>query len=401
MKCALTRECKDGRKILVLQGMVDTIRLRYNTGIRLFDKEWNQDKQQCINKAISKEVNLKISEIKAAADRYLATCKGVSQDNFILFMKQQFNTTPKERKTFFSELELFIEKAPQRKNKEGANISDGTIRRYKFLVTTLKEFENKRGKRLSFETFDKSTLDEYQEYLLTYRDLSQNTLHRYFRELKSIFRFAEKDFDVNQDYKSYRIKTVKTDKVALTNEEVKKIFEFDCNNVNYLQNARDLFIVGCCTGLRFSDVSKLNDNMIQDDIIRLHQQKTGKLVEIPLHPKLKEMIETRGLPHPITSQKLNYYLREICQLLEINTPIEIKEVKGGKRIIRTVPKYELIKSHTARRTFATMLYKAGLPPRIIMGFTGHTSMEVFMNYVIIDNDDKMNALKKVWEQTNV
>ena len=78
-------------------------------------------------------------------------------------------------------------------------------------------------------------------------------------------------------------------------------------------------------------------------------------------------------------------------------PIEIKRVVGGHREVRTVPKYELIKSHTARRTFASMLYKAGVPPRIIMGFTGHSSLDVFMNYVIIDNEDRMNAVRKVWE----
>lgn len=399
MKCYLTRQCKDGRKILVLMGNVENMRLRFNTGIKLYPNEWNADKQQCTNKKISKEINLRISELRANAERYLATrSKGVSQDNFIKFMEESDGGTVRTQITFFGELDKFMQKCPFRKNKDGETIAESTVKRYQWIVETLKEFEKYRGKRLSFDALDTDTLDEYQEYVLKFRNLSQNTLHRYFRELKSILNFVSRYVDVNPAYKSYRIKTVKVDKVALTWEEANKIFEFDCDGHKFLQNARDLFIVGCCTGLRFSDVSKLNEGMIQDDIIRLHTKKTGALVEIPLHPKLKEMIETRGLPHPITSQKLNNYLRQICQLLGFDQPIEIKKVVGGKREVRTVPKYELIKSHTARRTFASMLYKAGIPPRIIMGFTGHSSLDVFMNYVIIDNEDRMNAVKKVWEQ---
>lgn len=78
-------------------------------------------------------------------------------------------------------------------------------------------------------------------------------------------------------------------------------------------------------------------------------------------------------------------------------PVEVKKVVGGKREVKMVPKYELIKSHTARRTFATMLYKAGVPPRIIMGFTGHQNLDVFMNYVIITQEDRLKAVQKVWE----
>lgn len=397
MKCYLKKECKDGRRQLVMQETRENMRLSFNTGIKLAPEDWNQDKQQCINRRISKEINLRIAELRSMAERYLATCRGVSQDAFMRWMIKEDGGEVIEQATFFGELEKFMEKCPYRKNKDGETIADRTVARYEWVIKTLKEFEKHRGVRLTFATFDTNTLEEYQEFLLKYRNLAQNTLHRYFRELRAMFNFVGRTVEVNPAYKTYRVKLVKTDKVALTMDEVNKIFEFDCLGQKSLQNARDLFIVGCCTGLRLSDVSRLGEASISDDVIRLHQQKTGGLVEIPLHPKLKEMLETRGLPHPISGQKLNTYLRQICQLLDINTPIEVKTVKGGKREVRILPKYELIKSHTARRTFATMLYKAGVPPRIIMGFTGHSSLDVFMNYVIIDNEDRMNAVRKVWE----
>lgn len=397
MKCYLKKECKDGRRQLVMQETRENMRLSFNTGIKLAPEDWNQDKQQCTNKRISKEINLRIAELRSMAERYLATCRGVSQDGFMRWMIKEDGGEVIEQATFFGELEKFMEKCPYRKNKDGETIADRTVARYEWVIKTLKEFEKNRGVRLTFATFDTNTLEEYQEFLLKYRNLAQNTLHRYFRELRAMFNFVGRTVEVNPAYKTYRVKLVKTDKVALTKEEVEKIFDFDCMGNGALQNARDLFIVGCCTGLRLSDVSRLGEAVINNDVLRMHTLKTGALVEIPLHPKLKEMLETRGLPHPISGQKLNTYLRQICQLLEINTPIEVKTVRGGKREVRILPKYELIKSHTARRTFATMLYKAGVPPRIIMGFTGHSSLDVFMNYVIIDNEDRMNAVRKVWE----
>lgn len=397
MKCYLGRECKDGRRVLILQGNAENIRLRFNTGIRLFPSEWNQDKQQCTNRKISKEINVKIGDLKVLADKYLATCKGVSQDQFLRYMEMETGGVVVEQKSFFGEIEKFLERCPYRKNLAGEEIADGTVNRYKFVVKTLRDFEKESGRKLTFANLDRDCLDDYRDWLLKYRNLAQNTLHRYFRELRAILNYCSKENEINPAFREYKVKLVKTDKVALTKDEVDMIFNYDCMGLPYLLNARDLFIVGCCTGLRFSDVSQLNEGMIHGDVIRLHTKKTGTLVEIPLHPKLKEMLETRGLPHPISGQKLNVYLRRICQLVGIDQPIEIKRVVGGHREVRTVPKYELIKSHTARRTFASMLYKAGVPPRIIMGFTGHSSLDVFMNYVIIDNEDRMNAVRKVWE----
>lgn len=397
MKCYLERECKDGRRQLVLQGTVENMRLRFNTGIKLFPGEWNQNKQQCTNRLISKEINLKIGELKADAERYLATCKGVSQDHFIRWMAKQNGEAVVAPESFFEVLDKFLEKCPFRKNQSGETIDDHTVARYRFVLNTLKDFEKESGRKLSFHSLDANCLDEYQDWLLKRRNLAQNTLHKYFKILRAVLNWVAKEREVNPAYKTYRIKTVKTDKVALTQEEIDRIFSFDCLGSAALMNARDLFIVGCCTGLRYSDVSLLREGMIQGNIIRMHTKKTGTLVEIPLHPKLKEMIETRGLPRPISGPKLNQYLRQICQLLEIDQPVEVKKVVGGKRDVKMVPKYELIKSHTARRTFATMLYKAGVPPRIIMGFTGHQNLDVFMNYVIITQEDRLKAVQKVWE----
>ena len=135
---------------------------------------------------------------------------------------------------------------------------------------------------------------------------------------------------------------------------------------------------------------------VDEEIIRLHTQKTGQEVEIPIHPRIKEIFAKGNYCHPISNARYNQYLKELGELAKIDTPVEIKKTKGGKRIILNEPKWKFITSHTGRRTFCSLLYMKGVDSRLIMNFSGHHSVSAFERYICLDNKQKNELLKRYW-----
>jgi integrase len=146
-----------------------------------------------------------------------------------------------------------------------------------------------------------------------------------------------------------------------------------------------LFIIACDTGLRFSDLIELrNENIINNgSVIRIRTQKTGEVVIIPLKGKVKEILKKyEGIPpQAISNQKMNEYLKELGEMAELIEDVVISLTKGGTRQTETFKKFELITTHTARRSFATNAYLQNVPTISIMKITGHTTAKSFLKYI--------------------
>ena len=117
-----------------------------------------------------------------------------------------------------------------------------------------------------------------------------------------------------------------------------------------------MFLVGCYTGLRYSDYSILKPENIREGFIQITQIKTKDLVVIPVHDAVNRIIAQYGgwLPKSISNQKTNDYLKDIGEM----TPCLSKEVtrsftKERKQQQTRHTKWELLTTHTARRSFAT------------------------------------------------
>ena len=121
--------------------------------------------------------------------------------------------------------------------------------------------------------------------------------------------------------------------------------------------------------------------------------KTGKLVIIPIHFRVMEILNKYkfDLPRSISNQKMNDYLKIIGHKAGINDPISMSKIEGGIRVTRTSPKHELISTHTARRSGATNMYLAGISTLSIMKITGHKTEKAFMRYIQMTEED--NAIK--------
>jgi integrase len=149
--------------------------------------------------------------------------------------------------------------------------------------------------------------------------------------------------------------------------------------------------------LRFSDYSRIKKEHIQENngrkYIDMITKKTGERVIIPIRWELDEILKKYKYDIPKTyEQKVNKYIKEIGEIAEINDNIELESTKGGLKVNQVIPKYKLIKTHTARRSGATNMYLAGIPTIDIMKITGHKKESSFLRYICIDKEQTATNL---------
>lgn len=271
-------------------------------------------------------------------------------------------------------------------------------------LTLLKEFESTKNKKVTFERVNLDFYNDFVEYLTRIKKYSPNTIGKHIANIKLFMNEAtERGFNTKFDYKSKRFKTTSetVESIYLTEEELLKIYRHDFSKSKKLEKTRDLFIIGCFTGLRFSDFSQLRIENIKDEQINVKTQKTGERVVIPIHWTVKEILnkysETlTGLPRPISNQKMNEYLKDIGEKVELNEKIFLTTTKGGFKVQTSVAKHDLMTTHTARRSFATNLFLNGFPPISIMKITGHKTEKSFMKYIKISQEENAKLLRLHW-----
>ncbi len=191
---------------------------------------------------------------------------------------------------------------------------------------------------------------------------------------------------------------LKIHRLNITPESVVKIYpkirtQNLARKIKGLENARSRFLIGAFTGLRVSDFNNLVETDFSGNFIKVTTQKTLKPVVIPIHPVIREIIGNGfKINQRISEQKINDHIKEVCQLAEINTPVTVTRTHAGRSIKSTLPKYQLVSTHTARRSAATNMYKAGIPAISIMKITGHTTEKSFMKYIKISLEENAEML---------
>lgn len=197
-------------------------------------------------------------------------------------------------------------------------------------------------------------------------------------------------YHTNTDYRSFKKFDMTGDSIALTQEEVDKLWHLKL----YLpeeKKARDLFIAGVYTAARFSDYSRLTkDNISADGNISFIQAKTGSKVIIPAASRLLQILERNGgsVPH-LSMAVFNRTLKKVCKKAGLIDTVILSKSRGAKTEEVRVPKYEAVSSHTARRTGCTLLYLSGVPTRRVMMISGHQTEAAFFRYIRVTQ--KQNA----------
>ncbi len=291
--------------------------------------------------------------------------------------------------------------------------SPKTISIYRRSCEILRLFETKIWHQKIF--FDDITIDFYykwKEFVIKEFEFTNNTINKHTGLLKLFLsEAARKRLHSNIIFtdKDFTTPRVPSDSIYLSETEIIELLRLDLSNNERLEKVRDLFVIGCKTGLRFSDLTQLTDNVISKDLSTIHISysiKTGGSIDIPIHETVatifKKYKAKTGFYSPafISNQKMNDYLKEIGRLAGFDDNITISKKSGHNLIKKVFKKYELISTHTARRSFATNEYLKGTPPYFIMAITNHKTEKAFLTYIKITQSEYAKKLGEMWKSNN-
>lgn len=309
-------------------------------------------------------------------------------------------------------------------------LNDGKIN-HKWAVNTAKKFGTLRkhimkfNENITLDDWDRETFDAYVHFdanelqMLDVSISKELTMIRWYLEWCVAREYT--NVVVYRTYKA-RLKDTKKPVVFLNKEELLKLYNFkipkngtevvlhDMNGEEYtkvveekasLDKVRDLFCFCAFTSLRYSDMAQLQRNHINDGIIHITTIKTDDSIEIPVNDMAQAILEKYaafdfdGLALPVISnQKMNKYLKEICELCEFLEPINIVQYCDGKRKDICLPKWKLIGTHAARRTFICTALAAGIPPQTVMKYTGHSDYQSMKPYIDVADKTKEEGMAK-------
>jgi hypothetical protein len=254
-------------------------------------------------------------------------------------------------------------------------------------------------KRINFEDI---TIDFYNDFLSFFNDknYSPNTIGRHIKHLKVLMRLSKDEgLHNNSEYqrKGFEAMAVPVDNVYLNETELKRIFDLDLSKNKPYEIARDVFLCGCYTAQRYSDYNRICKDHIKiysgRRVIEIIQQKTGEKCIIPIRPELDYILKKYDYNLPRThEQKVNKYIKEVVKLAEITEKVNYEENRGGMKVKKTVPKNELIKTHSARRSGCTNMYLAGIQPIDIMKISGHKTEREFLKYIKVSKEETALSL---------
>jgi integrase len=168
----------------------------------------------------------------------------------------------------------------------------------------------------------------------------------------------------------------------------------------YLSTCRDIFVFCCFSGLRFSDAQALRKCDVYDSHICVTTQKTADALSIDLNSHSRAILEKYAdtpsdfaLPR-MANQRTNKYLKELGRLAGLDHTTRYTYYVGNERREEFHPKYELLTTHCARRTFVVLALQLGIAPEVIMRWTGHSSYDAMKPYMEIVDDLKRRSMSK-------
>lgn len=366
------------------------------SGFIINPNDWSKPNKQPIQKnEVLKNLKSKLDKLKVYINESYNT--SVSNGNEITGDWLQLQIDLFNNKIQVIELDIltnyiqkFIDEAPYKKNaKNGTGLSSGRVQNLKLFKNTITRFEVEvcKSKSILIKDVNLKFAEQYKSWLFKQK-YSINYIGKNINNLKTICLDAYKN-DIETSTQLKNIKSISEKKepeqiIYLTEDEQEQIKNAPIIR-EALLNARKWLLLGCLIGQRGGDLLNITANNIKEingiKIIELKQQKTGKLVAIPLLPEALEIIED-GLPYKISLARYNEYIKDVCKEAELNEPItgRIKTTYRSATTIETEPKYKFITSHVSRRSFATNFY-GRIPTPVLMNITAHGTEKMFLSYI--------------------
>lgn len=296
---------------------------------------------------------------------------------------------------------------------DGKGVSEATIKKRTTILNKLIKFEVKTKQRLKVKDVNLAFREKLIDFLDIQEKLSEGTIGRYLKEVKTICNDAQKNgIEVSSQLIHFKGFATKGFKIVLSFEEIEKIKRMKFEDKR-LSDARDWLVIGCYTGQRVSDLMRMHKNMIEEHhkfrFIVLTQKKTKKIVQIPIHQKVEVILNSRKGSFPLVFTKnadsnsalFNKYLKLVCEKARLIDSVrgKLRNKKTGRLEEGDYPKYKLVTSHICRRSFATNFYaKEKYPTPLLMNITAHSTEKMFLDYIGKKPIDYGVQLAEIWKK---
>lgn len=350
--------------MLVIRHRFDKVAI--SLGISVNPNAWDKELSRVTTKVNdAKFINLKIAESEKAIKKAFTygEFENLSIDEVANIYRKEMGLEQKEIK---HRAELFIPFFEM-----WATTSFGKHNATRQTLYQFNVFREFVGKKIQ-PTFDDINYNMYIKYVtyLQKKGYKPNMIGTFIKALKAAMSEGYKrGMHTNIAFQNFEKPSEQATTVALTKEEVDKIYAVKLTGA--VEKARDLFIIGCYTGMRFSDYNHLLAEDADKDFIVKIQQKTKNEVCIPIHPRVKAILKKWGGSPRIGQQKVNLFIKSVCCQVGINSLVDVKE----NGVIVQKQKHELVSTHTARRTAATNLLLSGATIHEVQKFLGHNSVK--------------------------
>ena len=373
-------------------------RFKYSTGLKIDPLNWDKvmqrpklqrGEQGMINKEITHVLNEYAQVLDILKKEH---SKGLTGN----VLKQEFNrhfkkiiSTPIS--TYSDYFNLYISQ-----RQESLSIQKKSLQKYIGLHSSIIELEKKNKTIYYLKDFDSAFFNKLIRFLRVHKKISDNTLQRKIGYLRSFLNWCLRNgYEVNLAYKDVSIKSRETYHVALSEDDLQVLENIKLpERIGYY---RDLFLIGVYSGQRFSDYKRINKKFIEGNNIVIRAKKTGQFSYIPLNPRLKKLLDKYDWVLPtISGQKLNKNIHAFCKAAGFDEVIVTHRFYGNEKVTEEIPRYNLIASHTARRTFITLSEEKNIPRSATMNVCGIRSIKTYENYLRLNKDNMSKAVIEAW-----
>jgi len=379
-------------------------KFKYSTGYKACYEDWDFSKQRIkANKSLlinAREVNNLLNLIETSLSKeyskYISEQVLVTNELLKSFLDNLLNKKIIEVKPELTD--TFFEFAYNHLNDKKRSVTKATFYSYRQTLIKLETYSKHYKLIITFDSFDKKFVNSFNTFLQEHYNHKQNSISKHFKNLKTyLIEASNRGFIKNTAFviKDFFSPTENTTAIYLDEKELKKMYDEDLTDNPTMELARDIFLIGCYIGQRVGDYNGLT----KDDIVtikgisffKIKQSKTKTDVLCPITKEISEIMRLRYNnlpPKKLNEPDINDNIKDLGKRLGFTKKIKCEFTQGGKKIVQMVPKYDLIMTHTARRSFCTNMYLKKMPVYDIMLFSGHKTEREFYKYIKIKDEER-------------
>ncbi len=376
-----------------------TLDIKAKTNYHIDPANWDEAEQRPTKKALKNIDNANLDTDLATLKNELLKEYNKSKGVKIIDSQwlKDFINPPQEEEKLPDKLVDYIDTYIEFKK---AEVKSSTITKCNVIKHLLQRYQVHTKSIVYIRDVDAKFKLNFEKYCISV-GYAPNTTARNIRFIKTFCRHAKSNgIETHYQLDSIKAKYHKVENIYLDEKEIEAIEKIKSKDLTEgLENARDWLLISCYCGQRVSDFLRFDKSMIRYEknkkgelkpLIEFTQVKTEKVMTIPLHSKIIEIMQKYdgNFPRKISDQRYNEHIKKVCELANIITPIHgtLYDHNLKEKVTKEYPKWMFVSSHIGRRSFASNNY-GKIPTSFLMYITGHSTEAMFLTYIGKSNKD--------------